>query len=217
MKSDTQLKLDVERELEWDPALNAAGIGVEVHDRVVTLAGHLGSYAEKCEAERAVQRVAGVAAVVIELDIRIAGANTRTDEEIALSARSVLQWTSGLTEDAVKVQVENGRVTLSGEVDWAHQRATSENMVSTLRGVKFVFNEIKLRPRATQGGVAEKIEEALKRHATHEAKDVSISIADGTVTLRGKVGSLSNKDIMHRAAWSAPGVRHVIDQMQVTG
>jgi osmotically-inducible protein OsmY len=189
MKSDKQLKLDVERELEWDPMLNADGIGVEVHDRVVTLAGHLGSYAEKCEAERAVRRVAGVAAVVIELDVRISGENKRTDEGIALDARSVLQLTSGLAGDAINVQVENGRITLSGEVDWAHQRTASEDMVSTLRGVKFVFNEIVLRPQATQGGVVRKIEDALKRHATHEAKDIR---------------------------WSAPGVRHVIDHMEIS-
>ena len=122
MKSDKQIKHDVERELEWDPTVNAAGIGVEVRDRIVTRAGHLGNYREKLAAEKAAQRVGGVGAVVVELDVRIRDDDKRTDEDIVSSARSLLHWTATLSEDAVKVRVEKGWVTLSGEVDWAYQR-----------------------------------------------------------------------------------------------
>jgi osmotically-inducible protein OsmY len=217
MKTDKQIKQDVERELEWDPTVNAAGIGVEVRDRIVTLAGHLGSYSEKLAAEKAAQRVEGVSAVVVELDVRIRGSDKRTDEDIATSARSLLHWTASLSEDAVKVRVEKGWVTLSGEVEWAYQRQMAENVVSHLRGVCVVVNQITVRSRATFNRVATKIEDALKRHAELEAKEIAVTVNIDTVTLRGRVASFSEKDITRRAAWSAPGVRNVVDELRVDG
>ncbi len=217
MKTDKQIKQDVERELEWDPAVNAAGIGVEVRDRIVTLAGHLGSYSEKLAAEKAAQRVEGVSAVVVELDVRIRDNDKRTDEDIASSARSLLHWTASLAEDAVRVRVEKGWVTLYGEVDWAYQRQMAENVVSHLRGVCVVVNEITVRSRATFNGVTTKIEDALKRHAEHEAKEIVVTFDNDTVALRGRVASFSEKDITRRAAWSAPGVRNVVDELYVGG
>jgi osmotically-inducible protein OsmY len=217
MKTDKQIKQDVERELEWDPAVNAAGVGVEVRDRIVTLAGHLGSYREKLAAEKAAQRVEGVGAVVVELDVRIRDNDKRTDEDIATSARSLLHWTASLGEDAVRVRVEKGWVTLYGEVDWAYQRQMAENVVSHLRGVCVVVNEITVRSRATFNGVTTKIEDALKRHAEHEAKEIEVTVNNDTVTLRGRVASFAEKDITGRAAWSAPGVRNVVDELCVGG
>src|SRR5579862_9473457 len=113
MKSDMELKRQVDEELAWDPAVDSTDIGVEVRDRVVTLSGHPTSYAEKCAAEKAAQRVAGVKAVVVEMDVRLAHTDARTDEEIANAIRTILRWTVGLSEESVKVQVEKGWVTLS--------------------------------------------------------------------------------------------------------
>src|SRR5471032_2793027 len=213
MKSDKQIKQDVERELEWD----AAGIGVEVRDRIVTLAGHLSNYSEKLAAEKAAQRVEGVGAVVVELDVRIRDNDKRTDEDIATSARSLLHWTASLGEDAVKVRVEKGWVTLSGEVDWAYQRQMAENVVSHLRGVCAVVNQITVLSRATFNGVTTKIGDALKRYAEHRAKEIAVTFNNDTVTLRGRVTSFSEKDLTRRAAWSVPGVRNVVDELRVGG
>jgi len=215
MKTDMQLKKEVEQELEWDPAINPAGIGVEVRDRIVTLAGHLGSYAEKLAARKAAQRVAGVKGVVVELDVRLLNKDRRTDEEIAEAARAVLQWTAGLDEQAVRLTVEKGCVTLSGEVDWGFQMKAAEHVVAPLRGVVTVVNQITVRGRATPHDVEARIAEALKRHAQDEAKRVQVSVNEGTVTLRGKVASFPEKSISLNAAWSAPGVRTVIDQLSI--
>jgi hypothetical protein len=122
MKTDQQLQREVEEELAWDPAVNVTDIGVEVRERVVTLSGHPASYAEKLAAEKAAQRVAGVKAVVVEMNIRLPHGDIRTDEEIANAVRSMLKWTVGLPEASIQVQVEKGWVTLRGDVDRAFQR-----------------------------------------------------------------------------------------------
>ncbi|MEI6001938.1 BON domain-containing protein [Paraburkholderia bengalensis] len=215
MKSDVQLKKEVEQELEWDPSINAAGIGVEVHDRIVTLAGHPGSFAEKLAARRAAQRVEGVKGVVVELEVRVPAHDKRSDEEIAAAVRSVLEWTAGLSEKEVKVTVEKGCVTLSGEVDWGYQMKTAENVVVPLRGVVTVVNQINVRGNASGGDIAGKIGAALKRHAEDEARHIDVDVNDGTVTLRGKVGSFPERSIACSAAWSAPGVHNVIDQLSI--
>jgi len=215
MKSDIQLKMDVEQELEWDPAINAAGIGIEVHDGIVTLAGHLASYTEKLAARKAAQRVEGVKGVVIELEVRIPNENRRTDEDIANAARSVLKWNAGLNENSVQISVEKGRVILTGEVDWGYQAKAAEKAVAPLRGVCIVVNQIKVKARAKPGDIVGKIEAALKRHAHEEAQHIKVQVGDGTVTLRGKVGSLDEKSAVRNAAWSAPGVWRVIDEMSV--
>lgn len=215
MKSDKQLKQDVERELEWDPAVNAAGIGVEVHDRVVTLAGHLSSYTEKLAAEKATQRVEGVRAVVVELDVRVPDQEKRTDEEVASSVRSVLLWTDGVPEPAIKIRVEKGVVSLSGEVEWGFQRSAAESAVGRLRGVIALFNNINVRPRVAAGDITAKIQDALKRHGEQEAKHIQVAVSDGTVILSGKVDTFSDKAISRSAAWSAPGVRQVVDRLSV--
>ncbi|MEP9327735.1 BON domain-containing protein [Paraburkholderia phymatum] len=215
MKSDMQLKKDVEQELEWDPSIKAAGVGVEVHDRIVTLAGHLGSFAEKLAARRAAQRVEGVKGVVVELDVRVPNQDQRSDEEIAAVVRSVLEWTAGLSEKSVKVTVEKGVVTLSGEVDWGYQMKVAEDAVVRLRGVVAVVNQIDVRGSAGAADIVGKISAALTRHAQDESRHIDVSVDDGTVTLRGKVGSFPERSIVCNAAWSAPGVRNVVDRLSI--
>ena len=215
MKTDKQLKRDVEEELEYDPAVNVADIGVEVNGRVVTLSGHPTSYAEKLAAERAAQRVAGVKAVVVDMEVRLPGTDVRSDEDTANAARSMLRWLVGLSEESVKLEVEKGWVTLTGVVPSAHLAHLATRTISHMRGVKGVSNLIDVSSKETTNNVAEKISRALQRHALREAKHIDVSVRDGTVKLTGKIGSYAERLAARGAAWSAPGVRAVVDDLDV--
>ncbi|MDQ7976842.1 BON domain-containing protein [Paraburkholderia sp. SARCC-3016] len=215
MKSDRQLKQEVEDELEWDPAVTATDIGVEVSGRVVTLSGHPLSYAEKLAAEKAAHRVAGVKGVVVEMQVRLPQSDTRSDADIAEAVRSILHWTVCVPDDAVKVQVERGWVTLSGTVDWAYQSHVALRSISHMRGVLGVSNQIEVRGDVDGGDVASKIREAMQRHAQREANHIDIAVHDGTVTLTGKVDSYAERAVVRGAAWSARGVRAVVDELRI--
>lgn len=215
MKTDLELKHDVEEELEWEPAVKASDIGVEVNDRVVTLSGHPSSYAEKLAAEHAVQRVGGVRAVVVEMEVRLPGHDVHTDEDIATIARSVLHWTVGLHEDSVQVQVERGRVLLSGAVEWAWQSQMAARVIGQLRGVTGVVNHIDVSHALAPETIGQQIHSAMQRHAEREAKHIRVTVHDGTVTLSGKVHSFAERAVARGAAWSAPGVRAVVDDLVV--
>jgi len=216
MKSDFELKRQVEEELAWDPAVDSTDIGVEVRDRIVTLSGHPSSYAEKLAAEKAAQRVAGVKAVVVEMSIRLPHADVRTDEEIANAVRTMMRWTVGLNEEAVKVQVEKGWVTLSGEVDCAYQSHVATRTISHMRGVTGVSNLIRIGGEAAAQDIGEQIGKALQRHAEREARHIEVKVHEGTVTLTGKVGSAAERWAVRGAAWSAPGVHAVVDDLTVS-
>jgi len=215
MKSDMELKQQVEEELVWDPAIKATDIGVEVNQRIVTLSGHPASFAEKLAAEKAAQRVAGVKAVVVEMEVRLPHGDVRTDEDIANAARSILHWTVGLTESSVQVQVEKGWVTLRGLVDWAYQSHVAARSISHMRGVTGVTNLIDVRAHIASEDIGNEIGKALRRHAEREAKHIEITVHEGTVTLDGKVGSYAERKAARGAAWSAPGVRAVVDNLIV--
>jgi len=215
MKTDRQLKREVEEELEWDPAVTATDIGVEVTDRVVTLSGHPPSLAEKLAAEKAAHRVAGVKAVVVDMQVRLPQKDERTDEDVANAVHAILHWTVGLPDDSVKVQVEKGWVTLTGAVDWAYQSHVAARTVSHMRGVRGVANRIEVRGNVASEDIGAKIAQAMQRHAEREVKHISIDVKDGTVTLTGKVGSYAERAVARGAAWSAPGVRAVVDDLVV--
>lgn len=215
MKTDLELKHDVEEELEWEPAVNASDIGVEVKDRVVTLSGHPSSYAEKLAAEHAVRRVDGVRAVVVEMEVHLPGHDVRTDEDIANIARSILRWTVGLHEDSVQLEVERGHVRLTGAVDWVWQSQMAARVIGQLRGVTGVVNHIGVRHTLEPEAIGEQIHSAMKRHAEREAKHIRITVHDGTVTLTGKVHSFAERAVARGAAWSTPGVRAVVDDIVV--
>lgn len=215
MKTDLDLKHDVEEELEWEPAVNAPDIGVEVKDGVVTLSGHPSSYAEKLAAEHAAHRVGGVRAVVVELEVRLPGHDVRTDEDIATIARSILRWTVGLHEDSVQVEVERGHVRLTGAVDWAWQSQMAARVIGQLRGVTGVVNHIDVHHAVAPEVIGEQIHSAMKRHAEREAKHIRVTVHEGTVTLTGKVHSYAERAVARGAAWSTPGVRAVVDDLTV--
>jgi len=216
MKTDVQVQQDVIAELNWEPSINAAQIGVEVKQGIVTLAGHVDSFAEKWDAERAAQRVSGVTALAIEIDVKLPGSSKRTDADIARSAESALQWTTFLPKDHVKLVVENGWITLSGNVDWEYQRQSAEGAVRYLMGVTGVSNQIVIKPKVSLSAVKSDIEAALKRRASADADKISVQVKGTDVTLTGTVSSWSERDLARESAWSTPGVRNVVDNMTVT-
>jgi|ERR1022692_415587 osmotically-inducible protein OsmY len=215
MKTDKQVQQDVIAELSWEPSVNAAQIGVEVKDGIVTLAGHVSSYAEKWNAERAAQRVSGVKAVAIEMDVKLAGSSKRNDADIARAADNVLQWTTYLPKDRVKVMVENGWITLSGDVDWEYQRRGVADGVRHLMGVIGVSDNIAIKPKVSMSAVKADIEAALKRRATADAQKISVDVLGADVTLSGTVHSWSERDLARDSAWGSTGVRKVIDNMTI--
>ena len=215
MKTDSQLQLDVIAELKWEPAVHAAQIGVEVKNGVVTLAGEVSSYTEKWNAERAAQRVSGVRALAVELQVKLSEFGKRTDADIAASARNILSWTSSLPVDAVKVLVEGGWLTLSGDVQWQYQRQDAADSVRYLSGVTGVSNQIGIRPTVSSTVVKSDIEAALKRRAANDAQTIAVDVKGGDVTLTGTVHSWSERDLATRSAWAATGVRSVVDKLNI--
>lgn len=215
MKTDAQLKADVTRELEWDPSINAAHVGVMANAGVVTLTGHLETFAEKHAIERAVQRVQGVKAVAVELDVKLAPSHQRSDSEIAQAAESALKWHALVPSDRIRVKVEKGWVALTGELDWEYQRSSAEKAVRGLVGVVGVSNSITLKPVVTPAGISNRIRDALARHAEREAKHVEVVVSGSTVTLRGRVDSWAEREVVVGAAWAAPGIARVINDLEV--
>jgi len=215
MKSDSQLKQDVSTELDWDPSINASQVGVAVKDGVVTLSGHLDTYAEKHAVERAAQRVHGVKAIAVELDVKLAPSHQRSDSEIAAAAESALKWHSLVPAERLQVKVEKGWVMLNGEVDWEYQRRSAEKAIRPLTGVIGLSNAVTLRPSTSPANVANRIRDALTRHAEHEAKHIEVIVNGSVVTLRGKVDSWPERTAAYGAAWSAPGVMSVVNELTV--
>ena len=216
MKTDKQIQLDVMAELAWEPSINSEQIGVEVKDGIVTLAGHVGSYAEKIGAEKATRRVSGVKALAVEMDVKLSGSSTRNDVDIARSVDNVLQWTTYLPKDALKIKVESGWVTLSGEVSWTYQRQAAVNAVRYLMGVKGVNDQIVITPTVSAPLVKADIESALKRRARDDAKEILVTVQGTDVTLSGKVHSWSERELATHTAWGTPGVRRVVNNTTLT-
>ena len=213
MKTDSQLKQDVIAELDWEPAVHAARIGVEVKDGVVTLAGQVSSYGEKWNAESATQRVTGVKALAVELKVKLGDSGKRTDVDIARSAKDTLSWTSYLPSDAVKVMVEDAWLTLTCEAEWQYQRQDAETSVRYLSGVTGVSNQIVIKPSLTAKVIKSDIEAALKRRAAEDAKTISVAVKGSVVTLTGTVHSWPERDLATQSARSTLGAFDVIDKM----
>lgn len=217
MKTDAQLKKDVMAELEWDPAIRASQVGVAVKDGVITLSGHLDTYAEKSAVERAVARVAGVQAIAVEMDVKLEPNHRRNDAEIASAAEASFKWHALIPAERIRVKVEKGWVTLSGEVDWEYQRHNAEKAVRNLLGVTGVSNAITLKAQTAPANITGRIKEALTRQAEEEAKHIEVSVKGSKAVLQGTVHSWAELSAAAGAVWAAPGISEVVNELRVSG
>lgn len=212
---DITLRQNILDELEFEPSIDAASIGITVDNGIVTLTGHVGSYSQKETAERVVKRVKGVRGIAQEIEVRVFGALETTDEDIARRALNMLDWNVSVPRNAVQVKVQKGWVTLSGKVEWQYQKNAAADSVRELAGVVGVSNMIDITPRVSAADVKKRIEDAFKRDAELDSQGVRVDVSGGSVTLRGKVHTWSERRAAERAAWSAPGVKTVNDQIAV--
>lgn len=203
----------VMRQIDWEPEISSTDISVRAEDHVVTLTGFVHSYMEKLAAEKAAMRVYGVRAVANDIEVK--PGMQRTDPEIARDAVEALERNFSVPNTAIKTTVKSGQIVLEGKVEWNFQRSAAEKAVRDLAGVKGVLNRIEVKPRASAGDVRAKIEDALRRSAEVEARRVIVEAHDGTVELRGNVHSWSEKNEAARAAWAAPGVTRVENNLVV--
>jgi osmotically-inducible protein OsmY len=215
MRSDSDIKRDVEAELKWDPDIDSSDVAVTVKAGVVTLAGFVRSYAQKIEAERDAKRVGGVVGVANDLQVRLPVIDERPDPEIAREAASTIKVQMPYSWQSIKVVVANGWITLEGEVEWNFQRKRAESAVRHWKGVKGVINKIIIKPSVTPTEIKRKIEEALKRRAEIDAYNITVEANGGEVVLKGTVRSWAERQEAQRAAWSAPGVTKVDNQIVV--
>ena len=211
--NDKLLRQDVIDELNFIPDVDAANIGVAASEGVVTLSGHVASYAQKLAAERAARRVKGVRAIAEEIEVRYPNEKKKADDQIAERALAILDWDAQVPTDSVMVRVERGWVTLTGEASWQYQRMAAEMAIRKLSGVVGVTNEIRVKPKVVSRDVRSEILEALKRNAELDANSIMVAVHDDKVTLMGKVRNWRERNVAERAAWSAPGVTAVEDRL----
>jgi osmotically-inducible protein OsmY len=209
MKTDAELQHDVMDELKWEPTIRAAEIGVGVTDGVVTLSGYVDSFYKKWAAERAAARVFGVKAVAEELKVRLPSSLKRPDEDLALAVVNVLEWNVLVPHDRIKVQVRDGLVTLSGEVDWGYQKFAAEDAVRYLMGVVWFNNQITIKPTVKPQELKDKIVSAFQRNALLDSRRITVETRGGKVILRGSVRSWGERAEAQWAAWAAPGISEV--------
>lgn len=212
---EKMLQQNVMDELDWEPSVDSTHIGVLVEKGVVTLTGYVSSYAEKRKAEEAARRVKGVRAIAEEIEVRLPGDKRHEDDQIAERALKILDWDATLPKGAIQVKVEAGVVTLTGTVDWLYQRSAADAHVQRLGGVIAVRNDIQIRPRLQPNAIKEQIVRALNRNAAVDAAGIVVSTAGSKVILSGKVQGWHDRDVARAAAWCAPGVTQVEDNLKV--
>jgi osmotically-inducible protein OsmY len=213
--NDKDLRQKVVDQLDFDPSIDSAAIGVAVKGGVVTLSGYVPNYFQKMQAERVVKAVKGVRGIAQKLEVRVDGSDATSDEEIARRALASLALDIMIPPDAVQVRVAQGWVTLSGEVDWQYQRTAAEADVRKLRGVAGITNSITLKQRPLARDVERRIREALHRDATLDAAAIDVTVLGDRVTLDGKVDCWRDRELVEQAAWAVPGVRTVQDNLHV--
>lgn len=219
MRTDEQLQTDVLAELKWDPRIQSNEIGVTAKDGAVTLTGTVETYSEKLAAERAAKRVKGVRAIAENIEVRLPTQMRTTDEGIAERTAHILKWNSTLRDTDIQAEVNNGYVTLTGEVDWSYQKQVAASRIEELQGVAGIFNQVTVRQKADPVGardVEKQITSALHRHANVEASKVRVSVADGKVTLDGVIDAYHERELIEDAVWATAGVKQVVDNLTVS-
>ncbi len=214
--SDNEIRRHVIEELEFEPSVNAAHIGVAVSGNIVTLTGHAASYAEKLAAEQAARRVRGVYGIAQEIEVRLPDGKKLADDEIAARAVKIVSWDSTVPEGQIQVSVHQGWVTLSGKVGRYFQRMAAEHAVHKLSGVTGVTNDIEVVPGVIVTDVHQRIDAALKRNAEVAARNIRLQVENGKVTVAGKVGSWHERDIVLAAARAVPSIREVEDLLELS-
>lgn len=214
MISDSDVKMNVEHELQWDAGLDASQLAVTVKGGVVTLTGTVHRYNEKVQAERAAKRIKGVYGLANEIEVLV-GSDKRSDAEIARDAVAALQMQLPISVELIKTIVDNGNIRLEGQVHWGYQRQRAESAVRHLRGVKNVFNQIKIVPAVAAKDVLGEIQAAFHRSAQIEANRIKIEVSGGEVVLNGTVKTWTERQEAENAAWMAPGVSLVRNNITV--
>jgi osmotically-inducible protein OsmY len=215
MRTDADIEKDVRAELKWSPEIDETDIAVKVKGSVVMLTGFVHALFEKYRAETAAARVAGVAGVANDIEVRFTSEERRPDPEIARDAVAAIQGKLSGAGDRIKVLVDQGRITLEGKVEWQFQREQAENAVLGLAGVRHVENLIQITPKVSPGDIRRQIASAFRRSAEVDAGTISVSAEGAEVTLRGQVRSWAERQEAQRTAWSAPGVSRVVNEIAV--
>ncbi len=215
MSQDSQLQQAVLAEFNWEPSVTAGHIGVTANAGVVTLTGHVDSYAKKMAAETAARRVKGVKAVAEEIEVRLPFDTKRSDEDIAEAAIDRLAWNVSVPKDSVSVKVEQGWVTLTGQVDWWYQKDAVELDIRPLHGVRGVSNQTTIKPRVNTANLSDEITHALHRSWFFDPDQVHVRAEGGKVILTGTVHSSYERQVAARTAWSAPGATNVENDLAV--
>ena len=215
VRTDAEIQKDIADALKWEPSLRDDDIAIAVRDGVVTLAGYVDSYFDKWRAERAIENVAGVKAIANDLNVVLPVSSERPDPDIARAAVDVLKWNVSIPDDRVRVKVENGWVTLEGEVDWGYQREAAMRAIRSLTGVKGVSNRIAVRAQPSPSNVKQRIMDALKRGAEFDASRISVEIQGHKAILEGTVRSYAEKKDAERAALNAPGITEIENRLTI--
>lgn len=215
MQTDYQIKEDVLDELAWQPNIDETQIGVIVEKGVVTLTGVVNNYSKKLDAEKAAKRVEGVKAVALDIEVKYGNDFKKTDKEIAKAIVEAFEWNSAVPQDDIKIKVENGWVYLTGEVQWNYQKSAAKNAVENLLGVVGVRNLITLKNNIQPSEIKDRIKKAFQRMATLDADGITLETHGNTVTLRGTVHSIKEKEDAEAAAYNAPGVYDVKNRLEV--
>jgi osmotically-inducible protein OsmY len=215
MKNDAQIQKDVMAQLNWEPVLNAAEIGVSVKDGVVTLSGIVDTYTKKLAAERVAKGIAGVRAVAEDIQVGVSPYFRRTDTEIAEAVLNALKWHTSVNENKIKIKVEDGFVTLDGEVEWDYQRRAAKTAIENLSGIRAIYNFISVKPGASPVDIKKKISDSFHRMASVDSEKLSVDVIGSKAILRGRVHSIKEREDAADVAWAAPGIINVDNQLEV--